>query len=128
MTEISDWIFRLNRYRLIGSKCRECGDISYPYRFKCLKCGSETDPYELPKRGKLLLFTQVKNLPERFNRYGSYYIGVVELENGVRVIGLLTDVERPEEGIEVVATLRKLYTYGKDGKIIYGLKFRPVIR
>ncbi len=128
MTEISDWIYRLERYRLLGSRCVECGDITYPYRRRCVKCGSETERFELPRRGKLVYFTMVKSLPERFNRYGSYYIGVVELENGVRVLGMLTDIDKPFRGMEVEATLRKLYVYGRDGKIIYGLKFRPVIR
>ena len=127
MTEISDWIYRIDRYRLIGSKCVSCGDVSYPYRRKCIKCGSETERVELPRRGRLLYYTHVKSLPDRFNRFGSYYIGVIELENGVRVIGMLTDVDNPRRGMEVEATLRKLYVYGRDGKIIYGLKFRPVI-
>jgi uncharacterized OB-fold protein len=30
--------------------------------------------------------------------------------------------------MEVEATLRKLYEYGDSGKIIYGVKFRPVFK
>ena len=127
MTEISDWIYRISRYRLIGSKCVKCGEVSYPPRLTCYKCGGEMSEYQLPRRGRVLYYTAVKSLPERYNRYGAYYVAIVELEDGTRVFGLLTDVDNPEKGMEVEAVLRKLYTYGENGKIIYGVKFRPVI-
>ncbi len=127
MTEISDWIYRISRYRLVGSKCVNCGEASYPPRYTCPKCGAETEAYELPRKGKVIYYTQVKSLPERFNRYGAYYVAIVELEDGTRVFGMLTDVDEPNKGMEVEAVLRKLYTYGESGKIIYGVKFRPII-
>jgi len=127
MTEISDWIYRISRYRLVGSKCVNCGEVSYPPRLTCFKCGSEMAEYQLPRRGKVLYHTVVKSLPERYNRYGAYHVAIVELEDGTRVFGLLTDVDNPEKGMEVEAVLRRLYTYGVNGKIIYGVKFRPVI-
>ncbi|HIE37104.1 TPA: Zn-ribbon domain-containing OB-fold protein [Candidatus Geothermarchaeota archaeon] len=127
MTEISDWIYRISRYRLLGSRCVKCGEVTYPPRLKCFKCGSEMMDYQLPRRGKIIHYTSVKNLPERYNRFGAYYIAIIELDDGTRIFGLLTDIEKPEVGIRVEACLRKLYTYGEEGKIIYGLKFRPVI-
>ncbi len=127
MTEISDWRYRVARYRLVGSRCSDCGEAFYPPRKRCVKCGGETQEYRLPRRGVVEHFTLVKALPDRFNRYKPYYIAVVKLEDGTRVLGMLTDVDEPEQGMEVEATLRKLYTYGEDGKIIYGIKFRPVL-
>jgi len=127
MTEISDWRYRRFRYQLIGSRCRECGETSYPPRSRCARCGGATEEYRLPRRGRVVHYTLLKALPSRFNRYRPYYLAVVELSDGTRVVGMLTDVDEPSVGMEVEATLRKLYTYGEDGKIIYGVKFRPVL-
>jgi len=131
MTEISDWRRRIERYRLLGSKCRKCGKIYYPRVFRCRECGSmELEMVELPRRGKVIEYTIVRLLPERYNKYGPYVIALIELENGVRILGQLTDIDHHDvkAGMEVEATLRKLYEYGTDGKIIYGVKFRPVIK
>jgi len=130
MTQISDWRRRKERYRLLGFKCRKCGSIYYPKRLKCVKCGSsDFEIIELPKRGKVVEYTVVRLLPERYSGFHPYIIALIELDNGLKILGQLTDVDidSVSEGMEVEATLRKLYEYGPDGKIIYGVKFRPAI-
>ena len=130
MTEISDWRRRIERYRLIGSRCRECGAVYYPKRFRCVKCGSmDMEAIELPKRGVIKSYTVVRQLPDRYNRYKPYILALIELEEGLTILGQIVDIEPDEvkEGMEVEATFRKLYEYRADGKIIYGLKFRPVV-
>ena len=130
MTEISDWRKRKERSRLIGYKCSKCGEIFYPRVYRCRKCGStELKPIELPRRGHIVEYTIIKLLPERYSSFGPYSIAVIELVNGVRVIAQLTDIDldKIKAGMEVEATLRKLYEYGNSGKIIYGVKFRPVL-
>ena len=55
-------------------------------------------------------------------------VALVELDNGVKVLAPLTDV-KPEEvyyGMEVEATLRKIYEDGDEGVIVYGFKFVPL--
>jgi len=52
---------------------------------------------------------------------------VVELENGVRVLGTLTDVfGEVKEGMDVEAVFRKISEDGEEGLIYYGTKFRPI--
>lgn len=131
MPEIKDWRNRVKRYRLISSKCKKCGEAFYPPRRICRNCGSrEMDLVELPERGRLITFSVIRVPPTKYVRQAPYVVGVVELSNGVRVLAQLTDVELEgvKEGMEVEATLRKLYEYGSDGHIVYGVKFRPVIR
>jgi hypothetical protein len=54
---------------------------------------------------------------------------MVELVDGTRVLAQLTDVDLEDVyvGMEVEAAFRRLYTYGEDGHIVYGTKFRPVV-
>ena len=54
-------------------------------------------------------------------------VGIVELEEGVKVIAQLTDIfpEEVYEGMPVEMVFRKIREAGADGIIEYGFKFRP---
>jgi uncharacterized OB-fold protein len=88
-------------------RCRSCGTLHYPFRMRCKGCGNleffEFDPEPLPTSGRLLTYTHVHNLPAEYEveRLG---IGVVELENGVRVTGQL-DIDEPEMGMAVTGSV-----------------------
>jgi uncharacterized OB-fold protein len=89
---------------LYAYKCRKCETLHYPFRMVCKGCRQngffEFDPVPLPRRGKLLTYTFVHNLPAEFEvaRLG---IGIVELENGIRVTGQI-DISEPTLGMDVV--------------------------
>ena len=80
-------------------KCRLCDTMHYPFRMVCKNCKQndffEFDTVPLPKDGKLLTFTFIYNLPAEFEvpRLG---LGIVELENGIRVTGQV-DIEDLKE-------------------------------
>ncbi|MEM0231798.1 MAG: Zn-ribbon domain-containing OB-fold protein, partial [Candidatus Methanomethyliaceae archaeon] len=97
-------------------------------RSKCLKCGStEFEKYILPKRGKLLSFSIIRNPPIGFDKKTPYVIGLVELEDGTRLITQITDIDINELkiGMEVEQVFRKITEDGDSGIIQYGVKFRP---
>ncbi len=89
--------------RVHAYRCRHCGTLHYPFRMRCKQCGSldvfEFDTEPLPPGGTLLTFTHVHNLPAEYEveRLG---LGIVELENGVRVTGQV-DIDEPELGMAV---------------------------
>ncbi len=131
MPEIKDWRYRVQRYRLIGSICNKCGRRYYPKRKICGVCGSrDLTDIELPRRGRLLTYTIIRVPPTKYKNYAPYAVGIIELSDGTKVLAQLTDVDLNEIkiGMELEATLRKLYEYGKEGQIIYGIKFRPPLR
>ncbi|HEV51231.1 MAG TPA: Zn-ribbon domain-containing OB-fold protein [Thermoprotei archaeon] len=115
-------------YRLEGIRCKSCGEVSFPPRSSCPKCHSkDVEVVQLPRKGKVVSFSLLRSPPKGFEAYVPYYVVVVELENGVRVLGTLTDVfGEVKEGMEVEAVFRKISEDGEEGLIYYGTKFRPI--
>ncbi|MBM5804768.1 MAG: Zn-ribbon domain-containing OB-fold protein [Candidatus Verstraetearchaeota archaeon] len=116
------------RSRLEASKCATCGNVIYPNRARCAKCGSDSiEPYRLPERGKLLTFTVVRNPPRGFEKMAPFVLGIIELEDGSRLMTQITDVMPGEVtiGMPLEAVLRKVSEDGDSGIIEYAIKFRP---
>jgi hypothetical protein len=123
---IQYWRQRDRYYRLIGSKCKDCGAEFFPPLYKCRKCGSENiEDKEMPKTGKIMTYTQLHEPLPGFEAQAPFYLAVVELENGGRVLTQIVD--SPDEsvkiGAKVRATTRKIRVDGESGQILYGYKF-----
>jgi len=113
--------------RLEGGKCEGCGLSFLPYRSICPRCGSnKIEARKLPRRGRVVSFTVVENPPRGFEYYTPYVLAVVELEDGTRVLGQVSDAEGLKIGDEVEATLRIVRVFGESGQILYGFKFVPI--
>jgi uncharacterized OB-fold protein len=110
--------------QIYAYRCRKCETLHYPFRMRCKGCGDNDefafDPVPLPRRGTLVTFTHVHNLPAEYEveRLG---LGIVELENGVRVLGQL-EVEEPSRGMPVVADVEVVRREVYDQ--YYGMIFR----
>jgi hypothetical protein len=74
-------------------RCKNCGELE-PFQFKTVA---------LPKRGKLLTFTKVYNLPAEYE-VATLGLGIVELENGIRVTGQV-ELDDPKIGMDVVGVV-----------------------
>ncbi|MDF2955247.1 MAG: OB-fold protein [Candidatus Alkanophagales archaeon MCA70_species_2] len=114
------------KLRLVGFKCKSCGEINLPRRRICRKCRkpSEFEEVKLSRKGSLYTFTIVEYGPPGLER--KYAVGVAELKEGVRLIGRLTDC-KPEDvkvGMPVELVLRKVIERG--GLVEYGYAFRPL--
>ncbi len=118
------------RYRLIGEKCTSCGATFFPRNAVCLECGSkDLDECQLADKGRVVTWTVVRNAPEGFEKYAPYVVALVELDDGVRVLSQVVDVEpdEVESGMRVEAAFRRVREDGDSGIIEYGYKFRSVI-
>lgn len=118
------------RYRLIGEKCRGCGAVFFPRNAVCLHCGGrEMDEHKLMETGAVVTWTTIRSPPDGYEKYAPYVVALVELDDGVRVLSQLVDVEpeRVEAGMRVEAAFRRIREDGDSGIIEYGYKFRPVI-
>jgi len=126
----SHWRAKPFRYRLVVYRCDDCGTVHWGPAIICRKCrSSRLRQSELPRIGRLLSFTVVRQAPAGFEDVAPYFVGVVEFEDGTRLLTQLTDCEPGElvVGMEVEAVVRKIAQDGQSGLIIYGYKFRPRI-
>lgn len=124
------WRERIYRYRLVGRKCLRCGRIHYPPRPACPYCGSrELEEVELPRTGTLETYTVIYTVMDGFKEKAPLVIGIVKLDNGVRVLAPITDADLEElrTGMRVEAVLRRIRRDGSDGLIGYGISFRPLL-
>ncbi len=120
--------------RLIGGRCRSCGETFFPNRLCCRNCSSEDmEKVLLSPIARLYSFTMVRVKPPHFIGEVPYLVGTVELPEGERVKALLTGCRQEELkiGMEmelVIETVGKLKVpIGKidAGTEVLGWKFRP---
>ena len=83
--------------KLMAAKCKKCGTILLPPRPMCTKCfSSDLEWVELKNKGKLLTYTVIHVSPKQFESLIPYAVGIVKLEDGPKLPGMIQDVE-PEK-------------------------------
>ncbi|HYC26971.1 MAG TPA: Zn-ribbon domain-containing OB-fold protein [Nitrososphaerales archaeon] len=123
---IQSWRIRDRYYRLIGTRCKNCGDEFFPPVYRCKGCGSEdVVDKEMPKTGTILTYTQLHEPLPGFEAQAPMYLAVVKLDNGARVLTQIVDSpdDSVRTGAKVRATVRRVRVNGDSGQIIYGYKF-----
>ncbi len=123
------WRMRDRYYRMLGNKCDSCGAEFFPAVNICRKCRStDLRDYEMPQEGKLLSYTLQKESLAGFEDQEPMIFGLVQLGNGVKVLGQLVDMpyESLKTGDKVRAVFRKIRADGEAGQIYYGYKFTLV--
>lgn len=118
---------------LVGAKCPVCGTHYFPRRARCSNppCGGhEVEAVRLGTRGTLYSYSvQAYRPPPLFGMepWAPYAIGLVDLPEGVRVMGMLTGVPPGELriGSEMELRLEPL-RHDPDGRAVLTYKFAPV--
>ncbi len=122
------WRESPQRYRMEAAKCKQCGNISFPGRLICTECGhTEYETITLSGKGKLETFTIIRTAPSGFTDFAPYAVGLVNMDEGVKVLGQITDCD-PETlkiGDRLYSKFRRMNEEGKTGMIMYSYKFVP---
>ena len=116
-------------YRLEGCRCRACGAVQFPPRQVCRGCArTDLEPYRLSPRGKVYSFTEMAQAAAGFAP--PYLMALVELDEGPLVAAQLTDIDAGEVeiGLPVEMVTRRLREMGPQGYLVYGYKFRPLLK
>jgi len=94
---VSSFYKFVSEKRLMAAKCNECGTMLLPPRPMCTKCLSNHLKWiELEGAGKLLSYTVIYIAPEQFQSITPYTVGIVELQNGLRLPGMIRGVDHKE--------------------------------
>ncbi len=113
------------RYRLEAGRCKNCGKIYFPPRTHCGECNSnEFETIKLSDLGKILTYTVIRVGPSNFSQETPYAVGIVEVNDGVRLTMQIADVDvnKVEIGQKVKIIFRKIQDEGKSGLHCYGYK------
>ncbi len=111
--------------RLLASRCKECGTVAFPKspfctNPDCVKVRENVEEVLLSKRGKVWTFTTQHYpapLPFRYEPFRPYGIAMIDVPEGLRLLGMLTTTENVKIGSEVEITVGKLYE-DKDNEYI----------
>lgn len=119
--------------RLIGSKCTDCSEVTFPAQQRCPSCPCDScGEILLGRRGTLWTWT-VQNFPPPHPYIGDprsfvpFGVGYVELPEGVRVEARLTenDASRLEIGMEMELVVEK-FADADSGDVLMTFAFQPV--
>jgi uncharacterized OB-fold protein len=91
--------------RLMTAKCNECGTEILPPKPMCTNCLSTNLRWiELEGTGKLLTYTVIHVAPEQFQAIAPYIVGIIELQNGLRLPGMIRDLK--QEDVKIGMSLK----------------------
>jgi len=118
------------RYNLLGNFCENCSSAYFPARPVCPKCRRKGRlvVQEMPRTGKIVSFTEVFVAPEGFENEAPYFLALIELENGAKILSQVVDSkkEKVRMGARVERCFRKIADNDAEGAIAYGYKFKIV--
>lgn len=96
----------MTQHKLMAARCMKCGKTHFPPRPMCTECYSKDLEWtELPTKGRLLTYTVIHIAPAQFQTLAPYAEGIVELENGLRVPGMIKDVSTDQMKIGMPLTI-----------------------
>ncbi len=105
----------LDEGRLLSTRCKACGQKSFPPRNLCRACWSTSLEWvDLNITGRLYSFTRIHVAPQAFRSDAPYAIGMIDLEQGPRLMCRLIGEIRPEH---MGASMKMLVLRYDDGPL-----------
>ncbi len=126
-SKVSDFAVHLKEGRLMGSVCKTCGYATFPPRADCPLCLSGEFTFkEWSGKGKLYTHTTISAAPTGFEDVIPYTIGVVDLEEGGRLLAWIGEtIPKDEVRIDMpVQVVPRLFEELEDIRVHYTIE-RP---
>jgi uncharacterized OB-fold protein len=128
-TKVGAFAEGLSEGRIMATKCTGCGHLEFPPRADCPNCGGTGFEWvDISGKGKLVTYTTIHAAPTGFGDRTPYTIGVIDLEEGGRLLSWIQEVEEADisVGMELQAQVEELEpeAEGKPERYIYLLR-RP---
>ena len=96
---VQDYLNSLINGKIIGSKCKRCGNLMIPLKPICSSCGSfDVEEFESTGKGKIRSFTIIYVAPKSFEDKVPYIVALIQLDEGGSIMGRLVGVSpnKPE--------------------------------
>jgi len=89
----------------------------------------QREQYTFAGTGEVYSYTTLQETPEGFDEQAPYMLALVKLDEGPIITAQITDIDEPVAiGDKVEMVTRKLTTEGARGMIVYGYKFRKILK
>ena len=122
-TKVTEFADYLKDGKLMASKCKKCGQFSFPPRADCIHCLSdEFEWVECSGKGGLHTYTIIHAAPTGFDDIAPYILGVLDLDDGGR---LMAWINAPREEIKIgmrLIAVPKMFEEEPDIKLYYSLE------
>jgi len=121
----------LDKVSLQGSKCRNCGEVTFAIAASCQNCaGEDMEIIPLSREGTLWTYTVIRNRPPGDYKGPDPYVpfgeGLVELPEGIRVLTPLGgDPDKLEIGTKMRLNAYKLYE-DAEGNDVITFRYDPI--
>ena len=128
MFSARNWREYPQRYRMEAVKFKKSGKTYFPPRSIDPANGdTECETVTLPDLGKVLTYTVIRVAPGMWGDQSPYALALVEMADGTKVFGQMTDVDVEEVkiGMDVRVEFRRIQTEEHHGVLSYGYKFVP---
>ena len=124
-SKIMGFAVHLKEGRLMGSRCKKCGYQTFPPVADCPQClSADFEFVEYNGKGKLFTFSTIAAAPTGFENDVPYTIGVVELEQGGRLLAWIGDTI-PLADVKIgmdVQTVPRIFEESEEIKVYYSIE------
>ena len=123
-TKVDKFADYLQKGKLMGTQCKKCGEKYFPPRADCIKCLSDEVKWiEYSGKGTLHSYTKIYAAPKGFEDMAPYTLGVVDLEEGGRLISWIKDI--PDDKIRIgmsVKIIPRIFEEIEEIKLYYTIE------
>ena len=118
ISRINDFITRLEKGIVSGTRCKECSLVFFPPRADCHQClSSHMDWFDVSGTGKLVTYSKLEYAPIGFGDDLPYAIALLDYGD-YKVFGRIAQ-EVPEEDIRVGMDMKTVVNELPNGQLNY---------
>lgn len=118
LTHVNDFIDYLDKGKVMGTRCKDCGQYFFPPRADCYAClASNMEWFEVTGAGELISYSTLRYAPAGFAEDLPYTIALLDY-NDYKVFGRI-DSSIPVEELSVGMKMTTVASKTANGQLIY---------
>ena len=123
-TKVDKFAEFLQKGKLMGTRCKKCGETYFPPRADCLNCMDDKFEWvEYSGKGTLNSYTTIHAAPKGFDDIAPYTLGIVDLKEGGRLIAWIGEITKNEIKIGMeIKVVPRIFEEIEEIKLYYTIE------